>query len=163
MLQELNPSLLRMTTPKDMDFDLHLPKGTAARFEAAVEAIPEEMRVYWRYHRVENGETLSEIARRYHTTTTAIAEANNLDGTALVTESKLIIPVSPAKAAPTRSATVSYSKHPVHYTVRKGDTVLSVADDFGVPAEKVRQWNHLKGNALRAGRSLTIFKADDEA
>jgi membrane-bound lytic murein transglycosylase D len=42
--------------------------------------------------------------------------------------------------------------------VRKGDTVLSVADDFGVPAEKVRQWNRLKGNALRAGRSLTIFK-----
>ena len=80
MLQELNPSLLRMTTPKDMDFDLHLPSGMAAKFEKAVAAIPEEMRVYWRYHRVENGETLGEIARRYHTTATAIAEANNLEG-----------------------------------------------------------------------------------
>ena len=47
--------------------------------------------------------------------------------------------------------------------MRKGDTVLSVADDFGVPAEKVRQWNRLHGNALRAGRSLTIFKAASEA
>ncbi len=53
---------------------------------------------------------------------------------------------------------MSYSKHPAHYTVRKGDTVLSVADDFGVPAEKIRQWNRLQGNALRAGKSLTIFK-----
>jgi membrane-bound lytic murein transglycosylase D len=131
----------------------------AERFEAAVAAIPEEMRVYWRYHRVESGETLSEIARRYHTTATAIAEANDLQGTALVTDSKLIIPVSPAKTAPARPAPLSYSKHPVHYTVRKGDTVLSVADDFGVPAEKVRQWNRLKGNALRPGRSLTIFKS----
>ncbi len=163
VLQELNPSLLRMTTPKDMDFDLHLPKGTADRFQAAVEAIPEEMRVYWRYHRVENGETLSEIARRYHTTATAIAEANNLEGTALVNDSKLIIPVSPAKAAPSRPVNVSYSKHPVHYTVRKGDTVLSVADDFGVPAEKVRQWNRVKGNALHAGRSLVIFKSGGQA
>jgi len=162
VLQELNPSLLRMTTPKDMDFDLHLPRGMAAKFEKAVEAIPEEMRVYWRYHRVENGETLDEIARRYHTTATAIAEANNLEGTELARDSKLIIPVSPAKAAPAEAgnhtAAVGYSTHPVRYTVRKGDTVLSVADDFGVPSEKVRQWNRLKGNALRAGRSLTIFK-----
>ena len=32
VLQELNPSLLRMTTPKDMDFDLHLPVGAAEKF-----------------------------------------------------------------------------------------------------------------------------------
>jgi membrane-bound lytic murein transglycosylase D len=162
VLQELNPSLLRMTTPKDMDFDLHVPRGTAQKFKAAVEAIPEEMRVYWRYHRVESGETLTEIARRYHTTATAIAEANNLEGDELTKNNKLIIPVSPAKAptmeAGVHPATAGFSKHPAHYTVHKGDTVLSVADDFGVPADKVRQWNHLKGNALRSGRSLTIFK-----
>jgi membrane-bound lytic murein transglycosylase D len=163
VLQELNPSLLRMTTPKDLDFDLHLPRGTAEKFNVAVAAIPQEMRVYWRFHRVENGETISEIARRYHTTATAIAEANNLEGTELARNSKLIIPVSPAKAASetgSRIATVGYSKRPARYTVRKGDTVLSVADSFGVPVEKVRQWNRLQGNALRAGQSLTIFKPE---
>ena len=50
------------------------------------------MRVYWRYHRVESGETLSEIARRYHTTASAIAEANNLQGDDLAQDSRLIIP-----------------------------------------------------------------------
>jgi membrane-bound lytic murein transglycosylase D len=170
VLQELNPSLLRMTTPKDLDFDLHVPHGMGEKYARAVQAIPEEMRVYWRYHRVETGETLSEIARRYHTTTTAIAEANNLEGTELARDSKLIIPVSPTKAsAPVKAAasdagsrvstaSLGFSKHPARYTVHKGDTVLSVADDFGVPEEKLRQWNHLNGNALRAGRSLTIFK-----
>jgi len=162
VLQELNPSLLRMTTPKDMDFDLHVPIGTADKFQKTVEAIPAEMRVYWRYHRVESGETLSEIAHRYHTTASAIAEANNLEGNELARDSRLIIPVSPAKASPSesgsRTAAPGFSKHPVRYTVRKGDTVLSVADDFGVPAEKVRQWNRLEGNALHAGRALTIFK-----
>ena len=161
-LQELNPSLLRMTTPKDMDFDLHLPSGTADRFQASVDAIPEEMRVYWRYHRVESGETLTEIARRYHTTVTAIAEANNLEATELPRDARLIIPVAPARvvseSASRTPAAQAYSKHPVHYTARKGDTVLSVADDFAVPVEKLRQWNHLSGNALHAGRSLTIFK-----
>ena len=36
--------------------------------------------------------------------------------------------------------------------------MLSVADDFGVPPEKIRQWNRLKGNNLRAGRRLVIYK-----
>jgi membrane-bound lytic murein transglycosylase D len=167
VLQELNPSLLRMTTPKDMDFDLHLPPGTADKFKKTVEAIPEEMRVYWRYHRVESGETLSEIARRYHTTASSIAEANNLQEDELAQDSRLIIPVSPAK--PTASsegesnASVRYGKQATHYKVHRGDTVQSVADEFGISAEKVRQWNHLKGNTLPAGRALTIFKPASEA
>ena len=167
VLQELNPSLLRMTTPKDMDFDLHLPQGTAAKFQKTVEAIPQEMRVYWRYHRVENGDTLAEIARRYHTTAAAIAEANNLEDGQLTQDSRLIIPVSPAKSAAgeaeSGTAVLRYSKHPTHYTAHRGDTVLSVADQFGIPAGKIRQWNHLKGNVLPAGRSLTIFKPSSEA
>ena len=40
----------------------------------------------------------------------------------------------------------TYSKHATRYKVRKGDTVESVADNFGVPAKMIRQWNHLKGN-----------------
>jgi membrane-bound lytic murein transglycosylase D len=168
VLQELNPSLLRMTTPKDMDFDLHLPVGTAEKFQATVAAIPEEMRVYWRYHRVESGETLSEIARRYHTTASAIAEANNLQGDDLAQDSRLIIPGSPAKSASSEvkdsdTRVQRYSKQPTHYKVHRGDTISSVADEFGISAEKLRQWNGCKSNVLPAGRTLTIFKPASEA
>ena len=159
-LQELNPSLLRMTTPKDMDFDLHLPLGTADKFEAAVKAIPEEMRVYWRYHRVEAGETLGEIARRYRTTTNAIVEANNLGGEEPAQDTKLIIPVSRSASEP-RNA-VGSGRRSMRYTARKGDTVLSIADRFGVSAGQLRRWNRLKGNAVVAGRSLVVFKASNE-
>jgi membrane-bound lytic murein transglycosylase D len=116
---------------------------------------------------VENGDTLAEIARRYHTTAAAIAEANNLEDGQLAKDSRLIIPVSPAKSAAgeaeSGTAVLRYSKHPTHYTAHRGDTVLSVADQFGIPAGKIRQWNHLKGNVLPAGRSLTIFKPSSEA
>src|SRR5208282_934832 len=81
-LLDLNPSLLRLTTPKfpgnEGDFELHVPAGTAARFQTAVAAIPVDKRVSWRYHKVQGGETLASIARTYHTTPTAIAEANDL-------------------------------------------------------------------------------------
>jgi membrane-bound lytic murein transglycosylase D len=158
-LEKLNPSLLRMTTPKNSDFDLHLPAGTTAKFQQAVAAIPEDMRVSWRYHRVENGETLSAIARRYRTTVGAIREVNNLNGDELAENAKLIIPISRSSSRRgSREGSLRYSRHATHYRIRRGDTILSVADRFGVPAEKVRQWNRLKGNSLYAGRYLTIFR-----
>ncbi len=154
LVAELNPSLLRRTTPKDATFDLKLPIGSRERYVAAIEAIPRNKRVSWRYHKVVAGESLSALARKYRTTPQAIAEVNNLDGGELVAESKLIMPV----AGRISEAATSFAKKPTRYTVRKGDTVLTVADDFGVPAERVRRWNRLKGNNLRKGRTLLIYK-----
>ncbi|PYX91253.1 MAG: lytic transglycosylase, partial [Acidobacteria bacterium] len=91
-LQDLNPSLLRLTTPRNREFELHLPVGTKEKFQTAIAAVPPDMRVWWRYHKVQSGDTLASIAHSYRTTPKAIAEANNLSGQDLPTESKLIIP-----------------------------------------------------------------------
>ncbi|HWR17099.1 MAG TPA: LysM peptidoglycan-binding domain-containing protein [Terriglobales bacterium] len=154
-LQDLNPALLRMTTPKDGTYDLRLPAGTSEKFQQVIATIPRDMRVWWRYHKVGSGETLSEIAKQYRTTTSAIAEVNNIAAEdELSTNTRLIIPVAPRKA----SSALAFSKKPTRYKVRRGDTVLSVADDFSVPVEKLRRWNGLKGNTLRAGRVLKIYR-----
>ena len=154
-LDELNPSLLRGTTPKDQSFELRLPEGTKPKYETAIAAIPKDKRVLWRYHKVDSGDTLASIARKYHTTERAIASANDLAGQELRADSKLVIPMN--GPVPSEKA-VAYSKRPTRYKVRKGDTVLSVADDFGVPPESLRRWNRLKGNQLRRGRLLVIYK-----
>jgi membrane-bound lytic murein transglycosylase D len=156
-LQNLNPSLLRLTTPKDHEFQLHLPAGTKDKFETAIAAIPPDMRVWWRYHKLQQGDTLASIARTYRTTPKAIAEANNLeDGQELAPDSKLTIPIVPGKHATTED-TATYAKHLTRYKVRKGDTVQKVADNFGVPPAMVRKWNHLKGNSL-AGRRVVYVR-----
>jgi membrane-bound lytic murein transglycosylase D len=152
-LQALNPSLLRLTTPKDHSFQLRLPAGTKDNFETAIAAIPPDMRVWWRYHKVQAGDTLASLARTYRTTSKAIAEANNLEGgQELTPDSKLTIPIAPGKHASTED-TAAYAHRLTRYKVRKGDTVQSVADNFGVPPTMVRKWNHLKGNSL-AGRRI---------
>ena len=156
-LQDLNPRLLRLTTPKDHEFNLHLPAGTKGKFEAAIAAIPPDMRVWWRYHKVQPGDTLASVARTYRSTPKAIAEANNLaDGQELTPDSKLTIPITPGKHATTED-TASYARHATRYRVRKGDTVQSVADNFGVPPAMVRLWNHLKGDSLR-GRTVVYVR-----
>jgi len=148
-LLDLNPSLLRMTTPKDSGFELHLPAGTADKFQAAVASIPADKRVWWRYHKVQGGETLASIAHTYHTTPRAISEANDLNGDGLDPEARLIIPIAPGK----QSDTSTYSHAITRYKVRKGDTVESVAENFSVSAKMVRSWNNLKGSSL-AGRKV---------
>src|SRR5437764_6083310 len=117
------------------------------------------MRTSCRYHRVAPGDTLAEIARKYHTTAKAITEVNNLEGNDLAPDAKLIIPVTPGHAGDETAA--RYSKAITRYKVRQGDTVLSVADEWSVSPEALRRWNRLKGNRLVKGRTLLIHRPLD--
>jgi len=161
-LQELNPSLLRMTTPKEGSFDLRLPAGTTEKYREAVASIPVEMRVWWRYEKVGDGDTLAALAKKYHTTPKAIIEVNSLEDNEVPRDAKLIIPMTPGRVLGEHEG-VTYSRKSVAYRVRSGDTVLSVADEWGVPAEMIRKWNHLRGNQLKRGRTLIIHRTVDDS
>ncbi len=151
-LSDLNPSLLRMTTPKDREFELHLPAGTADKFQTAVAAIPTDKRVWWRYHKVQDNETLASIAHTYHTTPKAISEANDLGDDQLDPNSRLIIPIAAGK----QSDTSTYARAITRYKIRKGDTVESVAENFGVSPKMLRGWNHIKGDSLAGRKTLYV-------
>jgi LysM repeat protein len=60
---------------------------------AALDAIPASRRAAWRLHRVEKGETLAAIARRYRTAASAIVSANNNNVSAPEAGDVLLIPV----------------------------------------------------------------------
>jgi membrane-bound lytic murein transglycosylase D len=145
----LNPSLLRMTTPRDMSFDLHIPAGTLDVFATRIKDIPEDKRVSWRFHVVRSGETLDGIAAALHAHTSDVAKANGLtadDGVDAGDE--LVVPVAGAVA----------SAGPQRYAVRRGDTLITVADRFGVSVEQLRRWNHLSSNFVKPGSSLAVVE-----
>lgn len=148
-LKSLNPHLLRMVTPNDPEFELHLPEGSAERFFAEIAVIPEEKRVLWRRHRVENGESLTSIAKKYRVTAGAVAEANNLGARAeLQVSDKLIIP---AAAAAKEQGKLT------QYRVRRGDTLFSIAEQFSVTADELRQWNRIRGQTVARGTTLKVY------
>ena len=153
-LQDLNPSLLRMVTPKG-HYDLHLPAGSSQQYQTAIATIPTDMRVWWRLHKVQSGDTLMSVARHYHTTAKAIAQSNQLDLSAdLEPGSKLVVPVAPGRHAAGEAQT--YAKRLTVYRVRKGDTVQRVADNLGIPPTVIRRWNRLKGDSLAGRRVLYV-------
>jgi membrane-bound lytic murein transglycosylase D len=144
----LNPSLLRSVTPPDASFDLHLPAGTAALFEKQIALIPEAKRTAWRYHRVKDGDTLASVAQKFRMGNSDLAEANQLkESDGLTGVEALVVPVAPAVAAPSRASM---------YTVRKGETLVTIADRFGVSLDQLRRWNKITGIKVEAGRRLHV-------
>jgi membrane-bound lytic murein transglycosylase D len=145
----LNPSLLRMTTPRDMSFDLHIPAGTLDLFATRIKDIPEDKRASWRFHVVRSGETLDGIAAALHAHTSDIAKVNGLEADdGIDTGDELVVPVAGAVA----------SAGPQRYALRRGDTLITVADRFGVSVEELRRWNHLSSNLVKPGSSLAVVE-----
>jgi membrane-bound lytic murein transglycosylase D len=153
-LQELNPSLLRLTTPREGKFELHLPAGTKDEYQTAIAAIPTGMRLSWRYHTVQAGDTLASLAKSYRAPAKSIAEVNHLDSSDLETGAKLVIPVAPGKHP--ISDTATYARRITRYKVHKGDSVETVAENFGVSPQMLRRWNGLRGDSLRGRRVLAL-------
>jgi membrane-bound lytic murein transglycosylase D len=146
----LNPSLLRMSTPPDEPFDLQLPPGGKELYEKRIAEIPEDKRRYWRFHVLSHDETLEEVARQYHVPASEIAFVNQLGSrtTDLSSIDSLVIPVAPAAA--------SSSARNSTYRVERGDTLVTVADRFGVTVDQLRRWNHIGSHAVTPGRRLYV-------
>jgi membrane-bound lytic murein transglycosylase D len=148
-LEALNPSLLRMVTPPDSPFDLHLPAGTATLFDQRVALIPEARRNSWRYHPVVAGDTLASVAQEYRVPEAEVASANQLsEGDSIAGVGALVVPVPPAAEPSARTRL---------YTVRRGDTLVTIADRFGVSLSQLRSWNGIpSGVRVAAGRRLHV-------
>jgi LysM repeat protein len=102
-------------------------------------------------HIVKSGETLGGIAKIYGTTTTAIAQANNLTNPSLIrVGQRLVIPgvSAPASSSSTGGRT---------YVVKKGDYLSRIAAKYGVTVDAIVKANNLKNASLiYAGQKLII-------
>ncbi len=74
VIRDLNPALLKMVAPAG--FQIHVPKGSSATTQAALESVPAENRNAWRLHHVETGDTLEAIAKVYHLSADRITAVN---------------------------------------------------------------------------------------
>ncbi|HVI06712.1 MAG TPA: LysM peptidoglycan-binding domain-containing protein, partial [Candidatus Binatia bacterium] len=152
--QDMNPSLLRRSTPATGTFELHLPAGTKGQYQTAIANVPADMRLWWRYHQVQAGDTLASIARAYRVTAKSIVSANRLDTDELNPGAQMLIPIAPGKHAGSDNAT--YARRITRYKVRRGDTVESVAESFGVSPQMLRRWNGLHGDSLMGRKVLAL-------
>jgi len=168
-IRELNPDLRHWCTPPNYpDYLLKIPKGSKERFESEYAKIPEQQRftekVLYSHYQARKKDSLKAVARRFGTTTEALAEMNGISSKSRIAGRRLVVPVRQTvdfghegrKEARKAAADGGYSKY---YTVKKGDTLQSVAKRFNVSSKLLTAWNKLKTKvALKPGRRIIIAK-----
>jgi LysM repeat protein len=107
--------------------------------------------------RVRRGDTLSELALKYHTTVAALRELNKLPGNNLIIEGQLLrvgrIPVV-TRRAPARPR---YKTVNVTYVVRSGDGVYRIANHFHADPRWLATRNHLPSSwMVHPGQRLVV-------
>ncbi len=110
-LKELNPALLRLVAPAG--FSIHVPKGTRDSLEAALATIPANRRDSWRLHRVQSGDTVASLAKRYNAQA-ALVNAANRESMASVGEWMAIpAPYPGDRTAASKTGSKATAKKPV--------------------------------------------------
>lgn len=108
------------------------------------------------FHVVKRGETLSEISNRYGIDEASLRSANNLKGNRVYPNMKirLVSHVEPKKAR----AAAKPTKKILYHTVKKGETLASISQKYGVDVDDLKAANNLKGNKINTRTKLRIVK-----
>ena len=166
----LNPSYNRWATSPDGPHRLLVPRDHAETFATVLKGMDPAKRVSWRNYKVESGDTLSTIAKRYSTTPSVIQQVNNLDSHIIRIGQRLVIP-SAAEQAGTYSLSASErlarkqersgkntNGTRVDYKVRSGDTFWDIAREHRVSVRQLASWNGMApGDPLMPGKKLVIW------
>jgi membrane-bound lytic murein transglycosylase D len=169
-IKELNPELRRWCTPPNYSrYLLKLPKGKKELFLAEYAKVPEDQRyteriAYSRY-KVKKQDTLKTIAARFSTTPERVAELNHLKSGTRLRGRTLTVPVQsalgtlPAHNSEPAEAEQAGIEGNRYYTVKKGDTLYSLAKKFKVTTAILSAWNNLTVKvALRPGKRIIVAK-----
>ncbi|MBN1278374.1 MAG: LysM peptidoglycan-binding domain-containing protein [Chlorobiaceae bacterium] len=105
-------------------------------------------------HTVKRGETIASISREYGVSIRDIAERNGLTGRMSIQPGQKITigsSVKNASSRKSRSAMVKYHK------VKKGDTLISIADRYGVSIGELTRWNNIGvKKPIKPGQKLKV-------
>jgi membrane-bound lytic murein transglycosylase D len=149
----LDPGLRQRTADAAARIDTG-GNATVSRIEAAPASASTPASERVRSHVVRRGDTLWSLAARYGVTVAALAQANSLSWhSPLRLDTRLTIPDATTAA---RTDVVPPATRRVRYTVRRGDTLAAISRRFAVTVAALRDWNGLRGSALRPGQRLVI-------
>ena len=115
-------------------------------------------------HTVKQSETLFSISKKYHISMEDLKKANGLTGNEISVGTVLKIPLDKVKETAEENKTPSETTvktetnedEAVYHIVQPGETLYRIYVKYGVPVEKLRKLNNLKGNYIKVGQKLRV-------
>jgi len=140
-LYRFNPGFNRWATAPDGPHRLAVPAELADNLQAALDALPAKERLSWVRHRIRSGQTLSHIARDYHTSIALLKDVNGLGKNGIIRAGQyLLIPRASRDLDQYSLSSVQREKHRLAaggdsgkiHQVRPGDTLWDIARAYQV-------------------------------
>ncbi|MGE5480333.1 MAG: LysM peptidoglycan-binding domain-containing protein [Chloroflexota bacterium] len=184
-LRYLNPELLKVATPPDRkSYYLKIPYGSYSNFARNFALLSETEKEPFIVHPVQKGETLASLAKKFEAPESVIVGMNGLNGedSRLKIGSEIRLPVDAdeydaknlawakknKKAAPSladnggsdapKMPAQKGKQAEVTHKVKRGETLSSIARDYGARITDLRNYNNLSygSERLKAGQTIVI-------
>ncbi len=191
---QLNPDLApgaTSTPSRVLDYPLFVPSGKEKKIASAANKLTKNKQQVVRtknssasssgstnnssktYHKVQKGESLWLIARKYGVSVKTLKKWNSLRSSQIYPGRKLVVykpkkstkkvyrasapsPGSGGNGSVVAEQTIIRGES-FRYAVEPGNSLGKIATLFGVSAANIRQWNGLSGNAINVGQKLKII------
>ena len=148
----LNPAYRRSITPPKGKHSLLLPMGTAEPLRQLLATTDPKTWVPHTEYLVMSGDSLSQIAQRFRVPTQWLKSRNSLTSDRLKIGQVLLIPHSGDTATTSGTAVAKNAQ----YSVRRGDSLSSIANQYKTSIADIRRVNGLKTDVLQIGQQLRV-------
>ena len=152
----LNPAYRRSITPPKGKHSLLLPMGTAEPLRQLLATTDPKTWVPHTEYLVMSGDSLSQIAQRFRVPTQWLKSRNSLSSDRLKIGQVLLIPHSGDTATTSRAASGTAVAKNARYSVRRGDSLSSIANQYKTSIADIRRVNGLKTDVLQIGQQLRV-------
>jgi membrane-bound lytic murein transglycosylase D len=128
--------------------------------------------VTWQTYQLKKGEKLEHVASKFDISLERLNEVNGLTSRKRVRPGQMVLVPMEDDATTNLDETYAstdfqapvddYHKR-VIYRVKSGDTLSSIARRYGTSVSRIKDWNGMRSNTVRAGQRLTIWQAAPQA
>ncbi len=164
-IHDLNPHLRRAVVPPGVGtFELRVPVGSRALVERAVATMNTDLTNgdSTKEYTVRRGDNLNSIARKFGVKKNELASINNLGlKEKLEPGTTVLLPraaksVSVASNSPSSPSGTASSASASQHTVRAGESLWSIAEQYDVTIGDLFEWNDLENARIFPGKKLEI-------
>ena len=163
---ELNPALLRGMTPPGDRFLVHIPDGSAARFDSAFATLGAKALEATSTVETKKGDTAGRLANAHGISRAALMDFNpklrKLKSGRLVPGQRVVIPSAAVAAASLDVPDPAIEKYPhsaarakVH-TVRRGETLGGIARKYSTTTEHLMRINGMRRAMIFPGQTILL-------
>ena len=172
-MYQMNPAFNRWATAPNGPHRLLVPADKVESFRQKLAKLPRSKRINWLRYKIKNGDTLSQIARKYRTSTALIKSVNKIRHNNIRAGKYLLIPTATKSITQyslsqgSRLSKIKNTKRKgkkLTYRVKSGDSLWTIARKYRVNTRSLAKWNGMAPtDTLSIGQKLVIWKKSGKA